>query len=90
MRSSWGQARWAVETENGTAIEIETSAGQTWALRALVAAGEHGFRPAADKRERWSTMTARLRDLGVPVIDLPSDAGGMPGYRLCGEVQRVT
>ena len=90
MSRSWDQARWAVEAENGGAIEVETSGGLTWTLRALVAAGAQGFRPVEEKQAHWSAMTSRLRVLGVPVALLPPDSSGCLGFSLGGTVQRVT
>lgn len=90
MTKPWDTARWAIDAGDGAIVEIETSSSQTWALRALAAAGESGFRPAEDKQEHWATMTARLRDLGVPLLDLPPEASGRPGYRLGGSLKPMT
>ena len=90
MAKSWSRARWAVETAEGSAIEIETESSLTWAFRSLVAAGDGGFRPVAAKHERWAAMVGRLRDLGVPVVDLPLDRDGLSGFRLASPVRRST
>jgi len=90
VAKSWSRARWAVETAEGSAIEIETESSLTWAFRSLVAAGDDGFRPIAAKYELWASMVARLRDLGMPVIDLPPDREGLSGFRLASPVRRST
>lgn len=90
MSTPWDSSRWAIQTTDSGAIEIETTGGQTWALRSLVAAGEIGFRPDVDKRGHWAAMTAKLRSLGVPIEKLAPDASGLTGYRLGGAIHRVT
>ena len=90
MSKPWDHARWAVEAADGATIEIETDSALTWAVRSLVAAGDGGFRPVAAKHERWAAMVGRLRDLGVPVVDLPLDRDGLSGFRLASPVQRLT
>jgi hypothetical protein len=90
MSKPWDHARWAVEAADGATIEIETGSALTWAVRSLVAAGDDGFRPIAAKYKLWASMVARLRDLGMPVIDLPPDREGLSGFRLASPVRRST
>ena len=90
MSKPWARERWAVQAADGATIEIETDSALTWAVRALAAAGGDGFRPVAAKHERWTAMVGRLRDLGVPVVDLPTDRDGLSGFRLASPIRRLT
>lgn len=83
------RARWTVQTGAGDPLNIETTNGATWALRTLIAAGDGGLRPIDTGGGRWALLVDRLRDLGVPVEDLPEDDDGRRGYRLAATVRRA-
>lgn len=87
--NAFDRARWTIQTGAGDPIQIETSNGTTWALRALMAAGDGGLHPIDTGGGRWANLVAGLRDLGLPVDDLPEDDNGRRGYRLCATVRRA-
>jgi hypothetical protein len=83
------RAAWHVQVGADDPIRIETTNGATWALRALMAAGNAGLYPIDTGGGRWAHLVDRLRESGVSVEDLPDDDNGRRGYRLAATVKRV-
>ena len=83
------RATWHVQMGAGDPVRIETTNGATWALRALIAAGEEGLHPIDTGGGRWAHLVDSLRDSGLPVEDLSPDDEGRRGYRLAATVRPV-
>jgi hypothetical protein len=86
---TFDRAAWFVQVGAGDPVRIETSNCSTWALRALMAAGEEGLHPIDTGGGRWAHLVDRLRELGLPIDDLPDNEGGRRGYRLVATVRPV-
>ena len=86
---SWDRAAWLVSVNGGEPKEMITENGLTWALRALITAGDQGVFPHDTTGGRWALLVDQLRAAGLPVEDLPTDDEGRRGYRLAATVQRA-
>lgn len=87
--TTFDRAAWFVQVGAGDPVRIETTNGATWALRALVAAGEEGLHPIDTGGGRWAHLVDRLRETGLPIEDLPENDEGRRGYRLAATVKRA-
>ena len=87
--NTFDRAAWFVQAGAGDPVRIETTNGATWALRALMAAGNAGLYPIDTGGGRWAQLVDRLRESGLPVDDLPDDEDGRRGYRLAVLVKRA-
>lgn len=76
-KTGWHEASWTVDTGDSTPIHCQTQGGQTWVIRALIAAGPEGLRPIDTGNGRWAKMVEELRAKGVAIADL-SDLEGRP------------
>ena len=86
---TFDRAAWLVQVGAGDPVQIETTNGATWALRALIAAGETGLHPIDTGGGRWAHLVDRQRDIGLPIDDLPDNEDGRRGYRLAATVRPV-
>lgn len=86
---TFDRAAWLVQVGAGDPVQIETTNGATWALRALIAAGETGLHPIDTGGGRWALLVDRLKERGLPIEDLPTDPDGRRGYRLAATVRRA-
>lgn len=86
-KSRWDEANWAVNFEALASVTIQTQGGQTWAVRALIAAGAAGLRPLDTGSGRWAKMVADLRAKGMMIADLPVVQGSPPGFVLACTVE---
>ncbi|MBL4928915.1 winged helix domain-containing protein [Fuscibacter oryzae] len=87
---TWDRVIWTQISTDGTIGKFTTTAGETWALRALIAAGNEGLRPTDGAEGRFALLVEKLRALGVQ-IDSTSQAAGAnvrTGFRLMGTVER--
>lgn len=84
---SWDRAAWQVAASDSEPFEITTKTGATWALRALMVAGVEGLHPIDTGGGRWAHLVERLRDIGLPIDDLPDNEEGRRGYRLAATVR---
>ena len=87
--STFDRAAWLVQVGAGDPVQIETTNGATWALRALIAAGVAGLHPIDTGGGRWALLVDRLKERGLPIEDLPTDPDGRRGYRLAATVRRA-
>lgn len=87
-KTGWDEASWAVDTGDSTPIYCQTQGGQTWAIRALIAAGPEGLRPIDTGNGRWAKMVEELRAKGVAIADLPDLEGRSSGFVLAGKIAR--
>lgn len=87
--STFDRAAWLVQVGAGDPVRIETSNGSTWALRALIAARGDGLFPHDTASGRWAHLIDRLREIGLPIEDLPGKEDGRRGGAVAATVRRA-
>lgn len=88
-KTGWDEASWAVDTGDSSPIYCQTQGGQTWAIRALIAASAGGLRPIDTGKRRWAKMVEELRAKGVAIADLPDLDGRSSGFVLACKIARL-
>lgn len=66
-QTTWGQALFTIQHDDGATLDIIVSGRDRWALEALIAAGSQGCTPIDTPGPRWSGYVHNLRTLGVPI-----------------------
>lgn len=86
---AWDKRSWRVTCPGRKPFTTVTSEGATWALRALMAAGQKGLYPTDGAEGRFGLLVGHLRGLGIEIEALQSDEHGRRGFVLACQVAAV-
>lgn len=84
---AWDKRSWRVTCPGRKPFTATTTEGATWALRALIAAGQEGLYPTDGAEGRYGLLVGRLRGLGIDIEDIQSAEHGRSGFALVCQVE---